>query len=221
MKRRKNHIEEYAARDLADLTIRPMATGAQVYVLRFNRGWGWAIVVVHDETGFFGISSDHGNWSFTWAPRNIGCATLHEFLSDVDPDYIVSKLLGSRSECVSIDRTQDAMREEIIAARREGWLAKETARERWKEVDDWGEDELQRHELPDWLGDDRYEIIRMAPTIEAQAIEHIVWPAARLAIRQEVARRGIVQRPPRTPLLEGVHALDLAKVVATPPEEAQ
>lgn len=49
----------------------------------------WGIFLL-DSTGFFAVVSDYGNFAHLWTHH--GCADFREFLLDLEPDYLCSKL---------------------------------------------------------------------------------------------------------------------------------
>lgn len=175
------------------ISIRPSPVGARVYVLRGPGKYDWTIATLHDETGFVGIASDHGNWSFVWNPNHIGGDTLHEFVADIDAWYAASKLLHrSDRECFDIDGSRRAFFEVIARDRLERRISREEARSRWTEVQEWTEDDYQEHRFPGhesgWCSHP-YEWIVHGPTSTARAFVEIVWPGVQQAVREEVARR--------------------------------
>ncbi len=190
---------------IADLKITPHAEPASVYVCRWPKHWGWAIITLHDATGFFGIVSDHGSWSYIWHPSNIGQPSLHHFLAQADWHYVAKKCRPDNLEKPDPDETCRFHQREICERRREGRLSKEVARERWDEVKDWTNNGMEYSVLPDWI--DAYDAVSVSLTGESRAFRDIVWPVAQRAIREAIARREALQRgrviPSRYPLSFG------------------
>lgn len=72
---------------------------AVTYKFRGFRGLeplsGWADCTVNDETGALMITSDWGDWSYTWGHLNFGASkNLTEFITICGVDYLADKLSG-------------------------------------------------------------------------------------------------------------------------------
>ena len=78
----------------------PIRSTCECWNFRFDP-MGWAIVQLDRESGTFSITSDYGNWSYTWNPKDVG--ELHcvkNFIANVaDTHYLTGKLTqGARDE---------------------------------------------------------------------------------------------------------------------------
>jgi hypothetical protein len=65
------------------------------YTLPSIKHEGWAYIVIDTEIGFFSAVSDWGNYAFLWS--NPGCE-FREFLTQLNPDYLHSKLMFGRPD---------------------------------------------------------------------------------------------------------------------------
>jgi len=106
-----------------------MMTGLETYQIGRE-----AIITLQPSTGYVAVSCpwyDELNGCHWWT--SIGSRTLHEFLMELDRDYVMNKLFDSRSlEEYDEDRTKQALREYVIEQRKCGSLTKFQARDTWQ-----------------------------------------------------------------------------------------
>ena len=110
---------------------------ADVYSFYF-RPYGWAVFTICEATGEFSIQSDWGNFGYRWNPKYIGTETLHEFIMNTYPDYIVNKLSYDK-ECsfrndFLEEETLNNFKQAIISNRLQDIIDKETARKHWDDL---------------------------------------------------------------------------------------
>lgn len=113
-------------------------TKAEVYSCRFDRTFGWAIIMLHEETGTVAIHSDYGDWVFSWPSPGRGEGTLKEFICHGSYDYMASKFDSGRKEEFNADATHEAMVKDLIAERRAHHIydmTKEKAREIYDDLE--------------------------------------------------------------------------------------
>ena len=87
----------------------------------------WARLLWQDH-GRVIILSDLGHWSFWWGYR--GDATVPECLTDLNVDYMGSKMLGSKLWEYCLESTVQCIKESVIQARRFD-IDRDEAREEW------------------------------------------------------------------------------------------
>ena len=90
---------------------------------------GWAILLI-DETGFFGVCSDYGDYAYLWAGH--GRKDFREFVIGLvkNPEYAANKLSHGVRE-YDAEATQKNVRARILELRRDGRLEKDRARDEW------------------------------------------------------------------------------------------
>lgn len=101
------------------------------YIIRLPNLNGWAIIFLDEKTGTLSIHSDFGNWAYSW--HSIGCATLKQFLTECDDDYLCRKFCGSK-EFVNVKKTIKEIRREILEKRENDEISKELARNAFEEL---------------------------------------------------------------------------------------
>lgn len=92
------------------------------YVFKGERGFGWFIALL-DETGFFAVISDYGNYVYKWSAFS---GDFREFMLQCDDGYLISKLNPRR--VADWDETYKAIKGHIVSERKGGFYHKETAR---------------------------------------------------------------------------------------------
>lgn len=179
------------------------------------RRCGWATCTVNDTTGELAIQSD---WTdpcgYRWPVAHLGCPTLTDFLASAreDYEYLVGKLLPSeRRETFSPDETVKAMRQRVIAGRRDGDLSRPEARELWDGLGDLVHHSdssaffanLDETSYRSWF-DDVFEDRRDVPSHEARALSDHILPELAKSCAAEVQRRK--ETPPPVDLLAAERA---------------
>ena len=109
------------------------------YRVRFRPSYFmWADITLREWEGggSIQIQSDYGEFAHIWS--SIGCRTLIEFLCSVDMDYFMKKTRTSDYRLFSAEKTDKAIKRDIISCRKDGYITKEVAREVWDEVE-WAE----------------------------------------------------------------------------------
>ena len=101
------------------------------YYLPNKSGEGWAEIVI-GSNGFFAAVSDYGNYAFAW--RHHGETDVRKFFlrAERDWDYFARKLGGERFQVYDGAVTRRAIREQIVAERRQGNLTPDEARAEWE-----------------------------------------------------------------------------------------
>lgn len=100
-----------------------------------TKSWGWARLLIDEETGRVVIVSDYGEWSYCW--RHIGDRTLPQFLAGLNWDYMGEKMLNGNIRVPSDERTVNHIKSEIISLRKTGTLDKEEAALEWEFIDEF------------------------------------------------------------------------------------
>jgi hypothetical protein len=141
-------------------------TDAEFYYTRFDKQFGWAMIMLHEETGTVAIHSDYGDWVFSWPSPGRGSGTLKEFICHGSYDYMACKFDTGRKEEFDADATEAAFKKILFDMRRLKEIGKEKARDVFDGLDDAeysGTSETFYHSLPsvvtDWLEGDWYENI--------------------------------------------------------------
>lgn len=90
---------------------------AEVYSCRFEKTMGWAIMLLHEETGTVAIHSDYGDWVFSWPAYGRGQCTLKEFLCDPGDsyDYLANKFEQGRKEKYDHEATKRKLSDTLLA----------------------------------------------------------------------------------------------------------
>lgn len=119
-------------------------TDAEVYSCRFNNRAGWAVLILHDETGTVAVHSDYGDWVYSWPRPGRGECSLREFLASCSEEYVAQKFMGRDERRIfDFDGTVKAFKEAIIQSRRERNLDQEKARSLFNDVVDMEEIESE------------------------------------------------------------------------------
>lgn len=117
------------------------------YVIRPGREW--AVLYVDEDSGIFSVFSSWGNWAYSW--RHHGCESLKHFLVQIareNDTYFENKLAGSK--WFDSEKTENAIRAQILYQLRRGIIDRKLARICWKALDDFpGSKEEYYH----WLYD--------------------------------------------------------------------
>lgn len=101
-----------------------------IYKLGSEKGEGWGKFVI-DESGYFSVVSDYGNYAFQWSAMGEG-VDVRDFLSGLDSDYLMGKL-GRRNWFDSV-ATHKKIKRLIIEMRKDNNATKEKAREAWRDI---------------------------------------------------------------------------------------
>jgi len=80
------------------------------YSLKNEGHSGWAIILIDTDIGFFSTVSDYGNYAYLWSAPG---TEFRRFLLEVEPDYLLSKLLHGRADRLKIF-DGDATKKEIL-----------------------------------------------------------------------------------------------------------
>lgn len=127
---------------------------AEVYRFWFEP-MGWAFFVLDDETGWFGIESDWGNYGHTWPSPGRGKESLKHFVATAGCEYIATKFSYDRerefSKTFDEEGTRSQIKKDIVERRRDRRMEAEEAREVWDALERWGmENENAFHyDMPD------------------------------------------------------------------------
>lgn len=174
------------------------------YSFRFE-SYGWAIFTLNDQTGELSLHSDWGTYGHRWHIDALGSVraadgserprTLHEFLTGCDGDYVVRKFqLDTKSkeleDVVDDEKTKAGVRERIIEERRARSIDRETARELWKQTDEWADyKNFDLHsidsELSSFLGE-FWEYVCTRPSARFVFLREELWPFFRDWLRVSV-----------------------------------
>jgi len=139
------------------------------YYLPSTGAWrdGYAMIVIGDN-GYFSAVSDYGNYAYFW-PHH-GCKDFREFFRGEDQwDYMLRKLCP-KPWPYDGEATVKAIKERILASRREKCWDRVRARMEWERIEDCGVEEslIGAHE---WYTtttmDDAYECIEHSPPPQA------------------------------------------------------
>lgn len=112
---------------------------AEVYSTRFDKQFGWAIMILHEQTGTVAIHSDYGDWVFSWPAPGRGPYTLKEFICHGSYDYMACKFEQGRSEQFDKDQTIKDIEDEI-------------AEKQDAQPSTWNDDRVRP--IRDWLEED-------------------------------------------------------------------
>lgn len=85
---------------------------AEVYSFRWRSG-GWAVVLMHEETGIVAIESDHGDWVYSWPKPGRGDCSLREFVSDASCGYLAQKFTRGQPDRLDWEATEKRIREKL------------------------------------------------------------------------------------------------------------
>ncbi len=140
-------------------------SGAEVFSCRFGDRAGWAIILLHEETGTVAIESDYGKWIFSWPSPGRGQCTLREFICHGSYDYMANKFLAGQKERWDKERTIAGISDAIAEACDEQPIT--WHEDRCKELNDWLEDEAPDydHEVMfiERMPKDMHELLGGAP----------------------------------------------------------
>jgi len=114
-------------------------TPAEVFSCRFEKRHGWAIIILHEETGTVAIHSDYGDWVYSWPAPGRGDCTLKEFVCHGSYDYMAGKFMQGVPEKFDLEQTVKDILDEI-------------AEKQDAMPSTWNDDRVQP--LKDWLEED-------------------------------------------------------------------
>lgn len=141
-------------------------TDAEVFSTRFDKQYGWAIIILHEETGVVAITSDYGDWVYSWPSPGRGPYTLKEFVCHGSYDYMACKFEAGKPEQFDGDATHRAFYKRLFDQRREDALEKDEARDIFDSLEacEWnGSVEgfylSADDDLREWMGGDWYESV--------------------------------------------------------------
>lgn len=187
-------------------------SSAQTYLFLARDGHaGWASCTVSDATGEVSIQSDWGDGAHRWyTGSGLGAPSLTHFLAQChdDSDYLARKLLGRDGmERFDPDATTQNLFRGIIAARRNGDISREQAREAWDALgyaDDlahMGRADAYVANVPDEVRNllDVGEHAAYVASSEARAFKGWILPALTAACRAEAERRAAQSALPAAP----------------------
>ncbi len=90
---------------------------------------GWVDAVLRED-GWFGCTSDYGNYAYRWT--HFGDGDFREFFLELEPDYVCRKI-GGRESHFDAEKTKALIKEHILQRRRYGGdLTKKQARAEWE-----------------------------------------------------------------------------------------
>lgn len=104
-------------------------TTAEQYRIHTDKYGEYAIITIAEDIGLLQISSDWGDWSFSWGYPGM---PFKEFLTKINKDQLIYKLTGGKREYCAHETEQAAL-SKIIYHRRgyPRFFDKEEAREMW------------------------------------------------------------------------------------------
>jgi len=148
------------------------------------KGEGWGKFVI-DDTGYFSVVSDYGNYAFQWSAFG---DNFKEFLTRLDSSYLMGKLEGS---CRWFDREATALSfgREIINLRKEKTITKEEARDMWDEI----EAHSDEREFGDFVGDhwkhfqDGYYLLQYDHSPQMRGFAERLYPRFVEELKKEIA----------------------------------
>ncbi|MDD5301475.1 MAG: hypothetical protein PHS14_00085 [Elusimicrobia bacterium] len=139
-------------------------TDAEVYSTRFDKQYGWAIIILHEETGVVAITSDYGDWTYSWPSPGRGNCTLKEFVCHGSYDYMACKFEGGKPEEFDGAATRAAFTKRLFQQRRDRSIQKEEARDVYDSLEacEWGGNVEGLYlsadeDLRKWMGSEWYE----------------------------------------------------------------
>jgi hypothetical protein len=89
---------------------------------------------IDDASGLVQAETEYGTFSYYWPPA-YRSEDLFTFLADLDFDYFMNKAAKQPYRVLDLNRTIASFRREIIRERREGWMERDVARDRWEGLD--------------------------------------------------------------------------------------
>ncbi len=180
-------------------------TDAEFYYTRFDRQFGWAMIMLHEETGTVAIHSDYGDWVFSWPQPGRGEGTLKEFICHGSYDYMACKFDSGRREEFNADATREAMIRRLLEERRAAnsnclsTMTKSKARDLYDVLDnaEWsGSVETFYHsiddETKDWLGGDWYEGVAYDHSAKFYWLRDGILPALVAELRKTLPNRCVI-----------------------------
>jgi hypothetical protein len=153
-----------------------------------ERGFGWYVAFVDDETGVASVCSDFGDYAYRWSAT--GVDDLRRFLVSLDPGYLASKF-GQGQRELQVERSVESLREAICYGRRhEGWK-----RDACRDLFDAVEHCHDEHELVEVVRGsslpDIYEHIVYDRPQQLRAFIKEVWPRIVAKMRAELAHPAV------------------------------
>jgi hypothetical protein len=116
------------------------------YLLKSHDPHWWANITLSPD-GFLDIQSDYGSYSYAWGAFG---DNFKAFLIDCDSSYIAGKIGRNHPDVFNCEKTERAIKDEILRMRRSQDLSKSDARLVWDELERVGiewEDSVYR-DLP-------------------------------------------------------------------------
>lgn len=117
-------------------------TPAEVFSCGFGKASGWAILIIHSETGTVAIHSDYGDWTFSWSKAGLGERTIKEFLCYSGRgcyDYLANKFMQGVKDVFDKDATVRRLQDLIAEACDDKPIT--WHEDRCKEMNEWLEEE--------------------------------------------------------------------------------
>ena len=95
------------------MTVKVTKSTCEVYRLKSNKPYWWAIITLDEETGTFSVHSDYGDYAYSWTSRGKGIS-LKEFLIRLEKDdnYLMEKLSNGKRE-FDLDKTIEAIEKDF------------------------------------------------------------------------------------------------------------
>jgi hypothetical protein len=134
-------------------------------------GEGWAYVMIRED-GFFATVSDYGNYAYLWTSPGVKDIRRFFLRAEEEWDYFAAKLKPERS--LDSEASFNHLRDDILQERRQGHLSKDAARERWKYLDEFEDDDWEGFVRDDrtheyWPEPWQFGVMRRCPDVDAYA----------------------------------------------------
>lgn len=159
------------------------------YVPNVNLG-GWAVLHL-DSAGFFGVTSDYGNYAYQW--KNWGDQDFRSFVVSMQPgvDYLAKKLCNG-NYVFDTSRTVRLIRDTVTSMRKDDDLSKDDARMEWELANEL---ESENIDFNSWTErtclSDAWEFYCKSPGLDLLAFCDKSFPRLVELIRQELQSEGI------------------------------
>jgi len=103
------------------------------YDIKFNNGWGWAIITIDENGGIFNCQSDYGNYAYSWP--NHGRKSFKHFILELarDTHYLLKKV--ANEDYFDYWKQKKHWKKVIAKARKDNECTKEQARDAWEFLD--------------------------------------------------------------------------------------
>lgn len=157
------------------------------YDLPNEDDWGgWALLVLSAD-GFFAAVSDYGNYAFRWT--NFGSRDFRLFITQVNPDYVYSKL-SHTMDVVDGAATASRIREEIESLTRSGALSQDDRLEELQLLEEFEESPSVDLWLSSTSLQEAWDLVETKPEPQCWAFCTRVLPRLQARLRDELASEG-------------------------------